>query len=161
MLRKYKGVDLLIKTMSIINKKDPEAHLLIIGNGEYKASLIKLAKKLNVNVTFLPPMRRNDYLKTLAECSVMGYLSESEAFCITVLEAIAIGLPVVAVEPWGSFFKKYSKTIILPSNPTLEEVREALTSFEGKTFPTKEAVPTWDGIAEMYEKMYSQNLVGR
>ena len=160
-LRKYKGVDRLIKAMSLINIKNSEARLLIIGIGEDKARLVKMAKQLNVNVTFVSPMQRNDYLKSLAECSVMCYLSESEAFCITVLEAIAIGLPVVAVEPWGSFFKNYSKTIILPSNPTPEEVCMALTSFEGKTFSTKETAPTWSKIAKMYEQMYSQNLVGK
>ena len=156
--REYKGVDLLIRAMSLVNKKNPEARLLMIGSGYRKAKLVKMAKQLNVNATFLSPMKRNDYLKTLAESSVMCYLSESEAFCMTVLEAIAIGLPVVAVEPWGSFFKKYSRTIILPSNPTPDEVCEALTSFDGKVFPTKEAVPTWSNIAEIYEKMYLQNL---
>jgi len=160
-LRKYKGVDLLIRAMNLINKKNPEARLLIIGSGEYKANLVKLAKELNVNVTFLSPMQRDDYLKTLSECSAMCYLSESEAFCITVLEAIAVGLPVVAVEPWGTFFKKYSRAIILHSNPTPEEVCGALTSFDGKTFPVREAVPTWSKIAEIYEQMYSQNLVGK
>jgi glycosyltransferase involved in cell wall biosynthesis len=158
LFRGFKRVDLLVKAMSLLNKKKPEAHLLLIGSGKRKSSLVKMAKELNVNVTFLPPMERNEYLKTLAQCSVMCYLSESEAFCITVLEAIAIGLPVVAVEPWGSFFKKYSRTTILSSNPTPEEVSEALMSLEGKGFPIKEAVPTWRNIAEMYEKMYSQNL---
>ena len=157
-LRKYKGVDLLIKAMSLINKRNSEARLLIIGSGEYKTKLVKMAKQLNANVTFLSPMQRNDYLKTLAECSVMGYLSESEAFCITVLEAIAVGLPVVAVKPWGSFFEKYNKTKILPSNPSPEKVSDALTSFDFKTFPPKNVIPTWSKIAEMYEKLYSQNL---
>lgn len=160
-LRKYKGVDILIKAMTLINKRNSEARLLIIGSGEDKARLVKMAKQLNTNVTFVSPMKRNDYLKTLAECSAMCYLSESEAFCVTVLEAIAIGLPVVAVEPWGSFFKKYSRTIILPSNPTPEQVCAALTSFDVKAFPAKDAVPTWRNIAEMYEKMYSQNLEGK
>ncbi len=120
--------------MSLVNKKNPSSTLLIIGGGRRKEILVKKAKELNVNVTFLAPMQRNDYLKTLSKCSVMCYLSESEAFCITVLEAIAIGLPVVAVEPWGSFFKKFSRAIILPSNPTPEQICDALMSFDGKNF---------------------------
>jgi glycosyltransferase involved in cell wall biosynthesis len=157
--REYKGVDLLIKAMSLVNKKKPDAQLLMIGSGYRKAKLVEMAKELGANVTFLPPMKRNDYLNKLANCSVMCYLSESEAFCITVLEAIAIGLPVVAVEPWGSFFKKYSRAIILPSNPTPKQVCDALLSFVGKTFATKEVVPSWSDIAERYEKMYLRKIM--
>ncbi len=158
LFRGFKRVDLLIEAMGLVNKKNPKAHLLIIGNGKRKSILVKKAKQLNVNATFLPTMQRNEYLKTLSKCSVMCYLSESEAFCITVLEAIGIGLPVVAVEPWGNFFKKYSNVKILPSNPTPEEICEALISFQGKTFHKKEAVSTWSEIAGLYENLYLQNL---
>jgi hypothetical protein len=87
---------------------------------------------------------------------VLCYLSESEAFCVTVLEAIAIRLPVIVVEPWSSFFKKYSKVIVLPSHPTLGEVCKALMSNEGGKYSTQDKVPTWSEVANSLEKLYFQ-----
>ena len=155
-LIKYKRVCLLIQAMSLLNERNPDGHLLIIGNGPEKSKLVKMAKSVNVNSAFLPPLSRKDYLKYLAESSVLCYLSESEAFCITALEAIALGLPVIVVEPWGAFFKKYSNVIVLPSHPTAEEVCEALISIEHRGLLAQDKVPVWSEVANLLEQMYFQ-----
>lgn len=155
-LIKYKRVCLLIKAMSLLNKTKPDARLLIIGNGPEKAKLKKLVKRLNVNAVFISPLSRKEYLMQIAESNVMCYLSESEAFCITALEAIAIGLPVIVVEPWGRFFKKYSRLEVLSSNPTSEEVCKAIISIARSKFLTQDTVPTWNNVAASLEKLYLQ-----
>jgi glycosyltransferase involved in cell wall biosynthesis len=153
-LAKYKRVDLLIKAVSLLNKRSPEVHLLIVGDGPRKAKLVKMAKQLKVNSVFIPPLPRRNYLKCLAESSVLCYLSESEAFSVTTLEAIAIGLPVIIVEPWGNFFKQYSRVVVLPSNTSPEQVANALSSLKNKTFSIKDNVPTWSEVADKLMTIY-------
>ena len=157
-LIKYKRVCLLIKAMSLLNKIDAEARLLVIGNGPEKAKLVEMARQLKVNSVFISPLCRKDYLKRLAESSVLCYLSESEAFGITVLEAIAIGLPVIVVEPWGNFFKQYSRAVVLSSHPSPEQVANALLSLKNKTFSTRDNIPTWNEVADKLVKLY-QNII--
>jgi 1,2-diacylglycerol 3-alpha-glucosyltransferase len=156
-LVKYKRVDLLIKAVSLLNKKCLRACLLIVGDGPEKAKLMKISRQLKVNSIFLPPLPRRDYLKCLAGSSVLCYLSESEAFSVTTLEAIAIGLPVIIVEPWGNFFKQYSKVMVLPSNVSPEQVANALLSLKNKTLPIsiKDYVPTWSEVADNLMTIYN------
>jgi glycosyltransferase involved in cell wall biosynthesis len=153
-LMEYKRVGLLVEARSIINKTKPNAQLLVIGNGPQKIKLKMQAKKLGANVHFISPLSRKNYLAQIAASSVMCYLSESEAFCITALEAIAIGTPVVLVQPWGSFFKKYSRVIVLSANPTPQEVSNALSSLIRKDFPTQDKVPAWSDVVVSLEQLY-------
>jgi len=159
-LMSYKRVSLLVEAMSLLYEVVQDAKLVIIGKGPEKDKLMNLAGKLNVNVKFLDPLPRKEYLKRLANSSALCYLSESEAFCLTVLEALAVGLPVVAVEPWGENFKHYSRATVLPPSPTPEEVCKALVFVKNRTFPRRDGgdVPTWSNVSEMLEKLYFTGL---
>jgi len=153
-LLRYKRVDLLLESMSLLNKRVPEAKTVIIGGGPESSRLERMANELKVNAKFIPPLSRKEYLKCLASSSVLCYLSESEAFCITALEALAIGLPTVVVEPWGNTFRQYSRAIILPSCPTPADVCKALVSLKNRTFSSSDEVSTWSEVANDLEKIY-------
>jgi glycosyltransferase involved in cell wall biosynthesis len=51
---KHRGLDTLIEAMPLILNKIPNAHLLLVGDGVMKASLVRLCTELNIenNVTF-------------------------------------------------------------------------------------------------------------
>ena len=159
-LLKYKRVDLIVKAVSLMGKTKP-ARLLLVGSGEEKKKLQKLAQRLDVNVEFIKPLSREKYLLQVAQSSVMCYLSESEAFCITALEAIAMGVPLVVAKPWGSFFERYSNVKVVPSNPSPYEVCEALLSFGHTSISSPDKVPTWSNVALTLETLYLDNLNNR
>jgi len=51
---RYRGLDTLLKAMPLICEKIPNAHLLLVGDGETKGELVRLCNNLNIdkNVTF-------------------------------------------------------------------------------------------------------------
>ena len=78
------------------------AHLLIIGSGPLEADLRSQAKDLNLNqvVHFLGS--RTDVPALLATADLLVSASLWEGFPTVILEAMALGIPVVATEVSGS-----------------------------------------------------------
>ena len=97
-LRPVKGVKYLIEAMSIIKHRCATARLLLVGDGEERQSIEGMVKELNLEdtVTFLGRMSNDKVPKHMAASDVFVLPSLSEGFPVTVLEAMATGLPVVA-----------------------------------------------------------------
>ena len=93
----YKGVEYLIRAMQGI-----DARLVIIGEGPLRQRLINevRADGLEPAVTFLPGQPQEmlaDYYRA-ASVFVLPSIYKSEAFGITIIEAMACGLPVISTE---------------------------------------------------------------
>lgn len=90
----YKGLDYLIKAL-----KDINAILIIIGDGELKERLKKLATKLEVmnKIHFLGqvPEEELSIYYSIADVFVLPSINGGEAFALVQLEAMSFGLPVV------------------------------------------------------------------
>ena len=102
-LEKVKGIDYLIKAMTMGELPKINYRLLIIGEGSEGKNLESLAEKLGLKdrVKFLgqiPNKRIPEHL-VAADCFVFPSLSEG--FGIAVLEARAAGLPIVATTRGG------------------------------------------------------------
>ncbi len=96
-----KGVDLLLRAFSFVYQEQPDAFLVIAGEGEDRAALQLLAGELKVEskVFFLGqvphlPAPKLPLLFNCADVSVVASFHESLALVIT--EALACGLPVVS-----------------------------------------------------------------
>jgi rhamnosyl/mannosyltransferase len=94
-LRKYKGVEYLIRAMQLL----PEVLLRVVGNGEELSNLRQLTCKLGIDsrVTFLSNVP-NEHLPLEyknANLFVLPSIDASEAFGIVQAEAMSYGLPVV------------------------------------------------------------------
>jgi glycogen(starch) synthase len=102
-LEKDKGVDVLIKAFSEINKKHPDIRLKIGGDGKEKNDLKGLADRLEIghSVDFLGTVRGNLKMQTLREALCLVCPSRREAFGIVNVEAFASGIPVVASRVGG------------------------------------------------------------
>ena len=95
-LRPEKNHELLLRAAQIVKARIPEAVFLIVGDGPQRPGLEAFARQLDVasSVRFLG--MRSDIPALLAAMDVFVLTSRMEANPVSILEAMAAGLPVVA-----------------------------------------------------------------
>lgn len=101
-LEKYKGVQHIIRALpKIVEVEDCELH--IIGEGSYWRELISFVKKLKMtdHVTFLGRVSEAELIEAYLSSDIFVMLSQYEAFCIALAEAMACSLPVIATKVGG------------------------------------------------------------
>lgn len=103
-LASEKNWPLLLHATAIILKKHPHFRFVLIGDGPERKNLEALAKELGIrkNVTFtgsLPFSETPSYMKA---ANLFGFASVTETQGLATLEAMAAGLPVVAVDASGT-----------------------------------------------------------
>jgi glycosyltransferase involved in cell wall biosynthesis len=101
-LEKLKGIDDLVAAFALVAEEHPDAALLIAGDGPEKENLRHLAEQLGVGdrvhlLGFIDPAA--PLLKAL---DVFVSPSHSEAFSLSIVEAMAIGVPCVATDVGGT-----------------------------------------------------------
>ena len=99
-LASIKGMERLIAAWAIVVQSQPDAMLALVGDGEEKRNLEKLASRLNIipNVTFVG---WTDPLPELAKAKTFALLSHNEGMGRAVVEAMAAGLPCVVSDVCG------------------------------------------------------------
>ena len=92
----------LLQATAIVVRSVPEFKLMMIGNGSERARLEALTKSLGIepNVEFLG--ERSDVPELLAQAGFFVSSSKSEGISLTILEAMAVGLPVVTTRVGGN-----------------------------------------------------------
>ncbi len=100
-----KGAGELIRALPVVTRRHPDVHLLIAGREVvrgYAAELADLATVLDVrgNVTFLG--HRPDVPRLMAAADLFAMPSLDEPFGLVYVEAMAMELPVVALESGGA-----------------------------------------------------------
>ena len=91
-----KGLETLIKAAQLIKISQPNARLLIVGEGPLKSILIEMARRLEVADMVIFTGRRNDAHRILSALDVFVLPSLSEGLSNALMEAMAMRLPVVA-----------------------------------------------------------------
>jgi colanic acid/amylovoran biosynthesis glycosyltransferase len=103
----YKGADHLIRAMHLIRRSNPDAHLVLIGDGFFLPKLKALVGELRVPCQFLgelPPQEIGRWLeRARVFCGPSLTLPDgmSEAFGNVFTEAQAMGVPVVSYRHGG------------------------------------------------------------
>lgn len=98
-----KGFDVLIKALANTSIPKDKWKLNIIGWGEERKNLEKLikAKKLENNVFLLGKMDKKQIANQLSKSDVFVLPSRTENFSVAILEALSLGLPVIATDCGG------------------------------------------------------------
>lgn len=99
----YKNVEMLVKVMGLLSKKMSNPHLTIIGTGPEESELKTLFKKagLEKNVTFKGEMHHDNLLKYMGKSSLFMFPSKNEPRGLVLIESMAAGLPVIAINRGG------------------------------------------------------------
>lgn len=103
LLSENKRIDLLIKAFAELSKSITGLKLKLGGDGPIKQQLVELAKQLGVSdsIEFLGSLSRAEVLKHVSESDAFVLTSEYETFGVVLIEALALGKPVVATRCGG------------------------------------------------------------
>ena len=100
-LIKEKHADLLIQAVALLQEKNPDIRLVIIGEGPEYDNIKKMMENKNL-ITHTHIYRffrdHDDLIAQLKSSKVFVLPSTREGFGITALEALACGLPVVTID---------------------------------------------------------------
>jgi glycosyltransferase involved in cell wall biosynthesis len=101
-LAEVKGHRYLIEAFAEVHKQFPQSRLLIIVEGACRPELEALVTKLALEDTVSLPGRIDDTQAWLRRAQVFAFPSLSEGQSLSLLEAMAVGLPVVATRVGGN-----------------------------------------------------------
>jgi glycosyltransferase involved in cell wall biosynthesis len=101
-----KRIEDLIAVFALYRRRDPRSRLLLVGDyrghERYYARLRERALALGLSladdVVFTGHVEHDDLLAAYAAADAFLCLSEHEGFCVPLLEAMALGVPVVAYD---------------------------------------------------------------
>lgn len=95
-----KNIDFLLHAFDLVSRRFPDAHFVLAGDGSARAGLEQRAASLSCakRIHFLGMVHRADLPALLHEANLFLSASTSETQCLSMVEAIATGLPVVAVK---------------------------------------------------------------
>lgn len=133
----HKGHDCILEALAILKKQGITPHYSIVGRGDEKLRLRKLAQDLGLNnqVEFtgfisnnqLPDIYTSCDIYVMASREIPGRLDLVEGFGISFLEAGASGLPVVAGNSGGvSDAVRDGKTGLLVNPDSPEDIASAI-----------------------------------
>src|SRR5262249_38663320 len=96
-----KGFDLLVDALPLIRARVPSVHALLIGDGEERARLEARAAALDVGARLRITGAVSDVAGVLAAADVLAAPSRNEGMGRVLVEAMAIGLPVIGTTVGG------------------------------------------------------------
>ncbi len=101
-LSKEKDFGTLLRAVALARAEVPEFRLTIVGDGAERASLEQLTDELGLRdvVTFLG--ERRDIPELLSQASFFVSSSKTEGISLTLLEAMAVGLPILTTRVGGN-----------------------------------------------------------
>lgn len=130
---------LLFDALTIVSNKKIKCNVLIIGDGALKENLLKMSRSLpkTVSTKFYGNLSRPEVFNVIKSSHVLVSTSQFETFGINLIEALAVGRPVISTPSGG------------PSEIVTEENGILLNSFEPEELA--------DAILLMYENYTSYN----
>jgi glycosyltransferase involved in cell wall biosynthesis len=98
---KTKGLKFLIDAAALVVKKIPEAHFIILGEGKLRPKLERQIQKFNLQNKIILTGFRHDAIEIMAAVDVFVLSSLKEGLPFALLEAGALGKPIVATRVGG------------------------------------------------------------
>lgn len=169
-LKDHKNVDILLRAIAILKQSRPQVRAFIVGDGPAREGLFQLARDLDLleNVTFTGALDDfDDVVRVMKRAKIFINASTKEGGgSITLFEANACGLPVIAVrcpngiDPTlivegenGFFVDQLSPELLAQKAQQLLENTSLLSAISDKA--TRMAARyDWEVIATEHEHLY-------
>lgn len=161
-LAPVKRVNFIAQCICAFAQENPEVQMRwthLGGGTEYeKIQNLLAVRPANLYAEILGPLSNQavmDFYKSHA-CDVFVNLSSSEGLPVSMMEACAIGLPILATDVGGvrEIVGKHNG-ILLPANPSQKEVIDGFKKFHLMT--RSEKLQLKSGARAIWEEMYSAN----
>ncbi len=158
----YKGVDTLLRALA---RHPPKLPLMVVGDGPLRSSLQHLARRLQVDATFVGYGADKDLPRYYrqARVTVLPSRNRQEAFGMSLLESMACGTPVVASDlPGVADLAAWGGLVATPGDPDALglQIRRACTAGllpRGRTLADPiHATFSWDAITDRLERVYRE-----
>ena len=101
-LTRQKGIDTFIKAAAMVHSRMGDVHFVVAGEGELREELEGLAKAEGLQERMHWLGYRQDAQNVLAGLDIAAVLSRWEPFANVILEAMAVGTPLVASKAGGN-----------------------------------------------------------
>ncbi len=169
-LEPQKGLDTLLQALSELRRQIPNVRCIIVGEGRLRADLESLARSLEVADIVRFVGTRRDVPAILAALDVFVLPSRFEGLSLALLEAMAVGCPVVATSVSGSVeVVKDGETGLLvpPEEPgalsaaihRLLKDRRLARDVANRARQHVLAHYTIDAVARQYEAIYASHTI--
>jgi glycosyltransferase involved in cell wall biosynthesis len=141
---KSKGIEDIIKAVSLVKNQKPEIKLCIIGKGDdpYVESIKDLIKQLDLNENvvftgFLPTQTDSHHEVVKARISVLP--TYNDTIPGTIVECMLLGVPVISYRTGGiPDLNKEEEHIILVEQGNVEKLSEEIIDLLNNTYKQKE-----------------------
>lgn len=100
-LRPQKGYDTLLRAARLLADSDLNVVFLSVGHGTHEATLRALHEKLGLGATFRFLGQRPDAIRVASAFDIFVLASNFEGFPVAIMEALVLGLPIVATDVGG------------------------------------------------------------
>jgi glycosyltransferase involved in cell wall biosynthesis len=115
-LSREKGLDVLIKAHGLLRDVGTVPHrIVLLGDGPDRAKLAHLAQSLGVGDSVVFAGFQTNPLPDIASADLLCMPSRYEGFPLVLLEALALGVPVIASPSGGELLAEGSYGIIVPT----------------------------------------------
>ncbi|MFH1454210.1 MAG: glycosyltransferase family 4 protein [Armatimonadota bacterium] len=167
-LSKSKGVDTLIKAMSLVNKKMPSAELFLAGadfGQEENLKAIAGEMGLKEKIHFLGKLERSELVSAFKNADLFAFPSRYEAFGIVLIEAMLARTPVIAARNSAiQYVVNEGRTGLLFDTDNSDELGEKIINLFKNDKEREKLVEngyeevlnnySWDKTADKFEKVY-------
>lgn len=128
LLLERKGFDVLLLAFSEVVKKYPSCRLTIYGDGPEKRNLFTLTKKLQIenSVEFYGAYKKEEIAELYSKSDAFVLASRRETFGVVYIEAMAVGLPVIATVCGGPENFVTQRTGYLVEKNNVQQLRDAM-----------------------------------
>jgi len=168
-LHPRKGFQYVILTMPYILKEEPDALLVIVGDGPYKEVLMSLAKRLGIEnyVLFTGYVDEQTKKEALADADIIVIPSLIEPFGLVALEGMIMKKPVVAsnidglkelIQPYNILLFNIEDVYDLKSKIFTLLRRPNLSKFLSEKLYEKAINYSWKKVVYMYLHIYNTVL---